>query len=281
MIPTTFHLLELTDKDFQTIREVLYEHCGINLTPEKKELVRSRLSSHVRRNNMRSYTEYIDMVLSNRNGQEFVTFINRLSTNLTSFFREPKHFDYFKSVFLPERLARKNTGPVRLRGWSAACSSGEEPYTLAMTLKESLPSGRTVDAKILASDISTAMLDKARGGRYPADRLNTVPVDLQRKYFKQGNDQGEKYFQVSPTLREMIIFKQINLIQPWPLTTKLDFIFCRNVLIYFDKETHRKLAERFYEILNPGGVLFIGHSESLSGIQHMFKSVAPAIYVKS
>ena len=280
MIKPMFQLLELKEQDFRRIKEIIYEHCGINLTDEKKELVRSRLAKHVRRNNLNTYKDYIDLVLSDRAGPEFTTFVNRLSTNLTSFFRESKHFDYFQDVFLPKRLAQ-SSGPFRLRGWSAACSSGEEPYTLAMTLKESLPTNRTTDVKILASDISTKVLDMAKAGRYSEERLNSVSRNLQQKYFRSSIEpNGEKVFQVTPALREMVIFKQINLMNSWPFTTKLDFIFCRNVLIYFDKETHRKLAERFYETLVPGGVLFLGHSESLSSIKHSFKSVAPAIYIK-
>lgn len=277
----SLQLNDLSDKDFERIRGVVYDHCGINLTKEKKELVRSRLSSQLRHHNMASYSDYLEMVLRDPNSAEFVQFINRLSTNLTSFFREPRHYDYLKKHVLPRiEAATPANGTLRIRTWSAACSSGEEPYTLAMVLKESLPSNRKTDVKILASDISTTVLDKARAGRYPAERLATVSNDLQRKYFEAQADKSGFVYTVRPELRQMVLFKQINLIQDWPTITPLDFIFCRNVLIYFDKATHKKLAHRFYDLLKPGGVLFIGHSESLSGFDHPFKNAGPATYTK-
>lgn len=275
-------ITDLSDEDFETIRHLVYSHCGINLTNEKRELVRSRLSRYLRQHNLSSYTDYIKLIKSDINGPLFVQFIDRISTNLTSFFRESRHFDYLKSVFMPAQLAETDRArTLRMRGWCAACSTGEEPYTLAMTLSEVIPEDQRTDIKLLASDISTAVLKKAKEGRYAEERLMTVPMELRRKYFDVQTTDGVSCYTVKPSLRRMVIFKQINLIQEWPVTTQLDFIFCRNVFIYFDKETHQKLVDRFYKLLKPNGALFIGHSESLSNIEHRFTSAGPAIYIKS
>lgn len=276
-----FEQVDLSDRDFERISRVVYDHCGINLTSDKKGLVRSRLSKMLRLHGHTSYKEYLDRILKNPDCPEFTEFIDRLSTNLTSFFREKKHFDYLKETLIP-RLLREgsNSSRFRLRGWSAACSSGEEPYTLAMTLLEALPDFRNADVKVMASDISMRVLHKAKEGRYPVERLATVPAALRNKYFTKCSEKNGPGLSANQELRKIILFKQINLMNEWPLTTPLDFVFCRNVLIYFDKPTHQTLIERFYKILKPGGVLFIGHSESLSGIQHKFQNAHPSIYIK-
>lgn len=276
-----FQQLDLNDAEFETVRRIVYDHCGINFTPEKKELVRSRLSKLVRQYHCESFGEYLERVVNDSTGAAFVEFIDRVSTNLTSFFREKRHFDYLQETLLPRLLeATPPAARFRLRGWSAGCSTGEEPYTLAMTLLESLPGAHQADIKILASDISTRVLEKARDAYYPAERLETVSTTLKQKYFAARREESGPFYLVKPELKKLIIFKQINLMQEWPITTELDFIFCRNVLIYFDKPTHQTLIARFHRILKPGGVLFIGHSESLSGIRHDFKNVSPAIYIK-
>ncbi|MBN2704203.1 MAG: protein-glutamate O-methyltransferase CheR [Pontiellaceae bacterium] len=282
MNPITRQLADLSNNDFETIRDLVYTHCAINLTDDKKELVRSRLSRYLRQYNLSSYADYITMVKEDINGPLFTQFIDRISTNLTSFFRESRHFDYLKSVIVPARLAEsRGSASIRLRGWSAACSTGEEPYTVAMTLSEAIPEDKRSDIKILASDISTAVLKKAAAGRYTEERVSTIPPDLRRKYFDLNkNKTAERFYTAKPELRRMVLFKQINLVQEWPPITKLDFIFCRNVFIYFDKITHQKIVDRFYQVLKPKGVLFIGHSESLSGIKHSFKGDGPAVYVK-
>lgn len=276
-----FQQVDLPDRDFKRISQVVYDHCGINLTSDKKGLVRSRLSKILRKHGYTSYKEYLDLVLIKSDTPEFTEFIDLLSTNLTSFFREQKHFDYLREILIPRLLSEgSHMSRFRLRGWSAACSTGEEPYTLAMTLLEALPDLRNADIRVLASDISTRVLHKAKAGQYPVARLATVPPALRKKYFTECVDGGAPGLSANEELRKMLIFKQINLMDEWPLTTPLDFIFCRNVLIYFDKPTHQALVERFYKILKPGGVLFIGHSESLSGIQHKFKNARPSIYIK-
>ncbi len=271
----------LHDAEFEAISRVVYDHCGINLTAEKKELVHSRLSKLIRHYNCSSYGEYLDRILKDPSGTEFSEFIDRVSTNLTSFFREKRHFDYLQDTLLPRLLHETpSASRFRLRGWCAACSTGEEPYSIAMTLLENLPEIYHADVKILASDISTRVLTKAKDAYYPAERLVAVPPALKTKYFSARREESGPFFLAKPELKRPIVFKQINLMQEWPITTELDFIFCRNVLIYFDKPTHQTLIARFHQLLKPGGTLFIGHSESLSGIRHDFKNVSPAIYVK-
>lgn len=273
--------VDLSNRDFERIQRAVYDHCGINLTSEKRELVRARLSKMLRHHQLSSYEEYLDQVLAEPSGAGFTIFIDRLSTNLTSFFREQRHFEYLQNSLIPRLLHEAaGTHRIRLRGWSAACSSGEEPYSLAMTLLEALPNAQRIDLKILASDISTAVLRKASEGRYPVERLAQVPPVLQKKYFTPVRDSSGPGLLANQELRNMLLFKQLNLTKEWPITTPLDFIFCRNVLIYFDQPTRQRLITRFHRILKPGGVLFIGHSESLSSIQHKFKSVSPAIYAK-
>lgn len=271
-------LIHLSDQEFESIRQLVHRHCGINLTPAKKELVRSRLSSLLRRHGLDSFKDYLEL-LHDPKSPEFIGFINRLSTNLTSFFREARHFDYLESVYLTARLAQAPAA-LRLRGWSAACSTGEEPYSLAMVLHEKLARHPGADVKLLASDISTSVLEKARAGRYAREQLKTVPPQLARRHFAAVAGAKEGLFEVGPHLKKMVHFKQINLVDGWPFITPLDFIFCRNVFIYFDKATHNRLVARFHELLKPGGLLFVGHSETLTSLNHSFKSAGPAIYIK-
>jgi chemotaxis protein methyltransferase CheR len=271
--------LELTDCDFQAIAKVVYDHCGINLKADKKELVRSRLARLVHQHKMTSYKDYLDFVLKDTSGSNFAAFINRISTNLTSFFREEHHFEYLRENVLPE-LIKKQVGTVRIRAWSAGCSTGEEPYSLAITVAEALPNPAKANVRILASDISTSVLHTAMQGRYSMDRVATVPPAARNKYFTMQHEGANKVFAANPELKKMLIFKQINLMQKWPIATELDFIFCRNVMIYFDKPTQERLVGRFTELLKPGGYLFIGHSESLSSVNHQLKYVGPTIYGK-
>ena len=273
-----FSKIELSDNDFSRVSRVVYEHCGINLKSEKRALVQSRLAKLVRSSGFSSYSDYLDYVLRDPDNAEFTDFIDRLSTNLTSFFRENRHFDYLKSSVLP-RLTAGSAAP-RVRCWSAGCSSGQEPYSLAMTIAEFIPEAKRANVKILASDISTQMVSTAKMGRYPKAKLDGIDSALLKKYFSPAQGAGSKDYQVSNELRKMIVFKQINLMKPWPITTMVDIIFCRNVMIYFDKQTQQSLINRFYDQLVPGGMLFIGHSESLSGTKHSFKYMEPTIYRK-
>ncbi len=273
--------LVLTDADFKRIAEAVYKHCGIHLTDAKKPMVSGRLTKRLMATKSKSFKEYLDKVLSNINSDEFTTFIDSLSTNLTSFFRENDHFEFLKKTFLPDHVASKSTGKKSVRCWSAGCSTGEEPYTIAMTLLENLPGASSWDINILASDISTKVLGKATAGLYESDKLVAVSPQLKAKYFEPRKlVDGKDGFAVKPAVRQLITFKQVNLMEQWAHSGPMDFIFCRNVMIYFDKPTQEKLVNRYYELLRPGGIFFTGHSESLMGIKHPFKYVQATVYRK-
>lgn len=273
--------LTLTDAEFEQISEMVYAHCGINLHDGKKELVRSRLAKILRLGRFESFSQYMEHVAADTSGQAFSELIDSLSTNLTSFYREAIHFDYLAGTLLPEIIAHKQRqNTLRLRGWSAGCSSGEEPYTIAITLLESLPDRARWDVKLLATDISTRILKRAQEGIYERERIEPVPPALKNRYLIMRTQNGEKRFEVAPALRQTIAFKYLNLMQDWPFRGSFDFIFCRNVMIYFDKPTQQRLIDRFWQVLAPGGVLFTGHSESLTGIRHSFRYIQPTIYRK-
>jgi chemotaxis protein methyltransferase CheR len=272
----------LSQREFERVAKFLYDHCGIHLTQAKMDLVKARLAKRLRVLSMDSYSSYIDLVTSDPDGAECYEFIDALSTNLTSFFRENSHFQYLASQLLPQ-IVRRNSSTKRIRCWSAACSSGEEPYTLAIVLHETLSKLNALrgwDTKILATDISTRVLKKAQSGVYSMERVKTVEPALRGKYFEPRVLGGEEHLAVSPVLRSMICFNRLNLMESWPFTGPFDFIFCRNVMIYFDKPTQEKLVGRYFDLLSPGGILFTGHSESLTGIKHKFELVQPTIYRK-
>ncbi|OQA01258.1 MAG: Chemotaxis protein methyltransferase [Planctomycetes bacterium ADurb.Bin401] len=273
--------LVLTEKDFLKISQLVYNHCGINLHDGKKELVRARLAKRLRMGKFRTFPEYLDYVMSDKTGVEFSILIDSISTNLTSFFREKQHFDYLEKELLPalvEKKRKKQT--LKFRGWSAGCSSGEEPYTIAIVLLETLKGHGKWDVKVLATDISTRILDVAKRGMYSQERVEPVPAAERQKYLIAHTSKGQKMFEVSQSLRDVVVFGYLNLMKDWPMRAGLDFIFCRNVMIYFDKPTQSILINRFWDMLDSGGILFTGHSESLTGIQHKFRYVQPTIYMK-
>jgi chemotaxis protein methyltransferase CheR len=278
------HPAGLTDGEFRRISHLVYEHCGINLHEGKRELVRARLATRLRTGGFPSIGDYIDHVLADPTGAEFTTLIDTVSTNLTSFFRESRHFDYLAGKFLPQLVeSRQRDGQRRIRAWSAGCSSGEEPYTLAMVLLENVPQPQSWDIKILATDISTKVLKLAEGGRYGDERVRSVPAALRAKHFVQDAKVAPgtpPTYRVAEHARRLIAFRHLNLMAAWPFTGPFDFIFCRNVMIYFDKPTQERLVGRYYDCLAKGGLLFTGHSESLTGINHKFRYVEPTIYQK-
>lgn len=273
--------LTLTDAEFEQISDMVYDHCGINLHDGKKELVRARLAKIIRQGRFESFSHYMAAVAADTSGQSFSELIDSLSTNLTSFYRESVHFDYLAGTLLPELIAQKQrNSQLKLRGWSAGCSSGEEPYTIAITLLEALSDRARWDVKLLATDISTRILKRAQEGVYEQERIEPVPAALKSRYLTMRSKNGHKTFEVSSALRQIIVFNYLNLMGEWPFRGPMDFIFCRNVMIYFDKPTQQRLIDRFYQVLAPGGVLFTGHSESLTGIRHSFRYIQPTIYRK-
>ena len=273
---------ELSDWDFQTISEIVYHYCGIHLGEDKKELVRSRLARRLRIKGHKRFSDYLDYILQNIGGEEFYSFIDSISTNFTSFFREKQHFDYLANNFLLSLISRKSKkGDYRIRAWSAGCSSGEEVYSMAIAMLDALGGDPRWDIKILATDISTWMLDTARRAIYDQKKIEPLNVTQRQKYLTIHDMDGQKYYEVKNNLRNIITIKHLNLMDIWPIRTPLDFIFCRNVMIYFDKTTQQNLISRFWDALDVNGILFTGHSESLAGITHSFKYVQPAVYKKS
>lgn len=264
-----------SDQDFEIVREKLYAHAGIALSDYKKDMVYNRLIRRIRALLLNSFSEYF--LYLERNPEEFSLFINALTTNLTAFFRESHHFDFLKNVILPEVNLSETK---RFRIWSAGCSMGEEPYSLAMTCLTSTVDVSRWDIKILATDIDSAVLHTATTGVYSLDRTDAMPQEFQTRFFRKGRGVHAGMARVSEELRQMITFKELNLMHSWPMKGPLDVIFCRNVMIYFDKATQAVLLDRMADLLKPGGFLFVGHSESPFRLSERFKLIGNTIYQK-
>ena len=270
--------VELPDSLFNEISEMVKRCYGINLHDGKKELVKARLTKRLRLLHLRDFHEYIRYLQSDSDGTELVAMIDALSTNLTSFFRENDHFEFVSSSLIPQwRSDSAGTGR-ELRIWSAGCSSGEEPYSIAMVLGEGIPDLSSWDAKILATDISTRILARAKEGVYSDERLKGISPKIKMKYFDSEGRGASRSYHIKQELRHMVHFARLNLMGSWPMKGSFDAIFCRNVMIYFDKPTQERLVQRYWQMLRPGGVLFVGHSESLTGVKHQFHYVQPTIY---
>ncbi len=271
---------EMSHTDFARFSQLIYELCGINLHEGKKELVKARLGKRIRSGGFQSFRDYYQHVVEDRTGQELIHLLDSISTNFTSFFREPQHFDYLRREFLPEYICGKKERGRKLQFWSAGCSSGEEAYSIAMTLLETMENPASWALKILGTDLSTRVLKEAESGIYPQEKIRSLPPPLIKKYFLRGSDRWKGYARVKESLKHYVTFRRLNLMEPFSFPQSLDGIFCRNVMIYFDKRTQASLVRRFHECLAAGGVLLIGHSESLAGIQHPFRYVKPAVYQK-
>ncbi|BDI30595.1 chemotaxis protein methyltransferase [Capsulimonas corticalis] len=274
---------ELTDKEFAKFRDLIYQLTGIVINEGKRQLVLSRLTKRLRMHGLSSFSEYYELVTNAGDDEEQSAFINSITTNKTDFFREPHHFEYIARELVPAlaQSARRGERKPMLRVWHAGCSTGEEPYTLGVTLSEAFANHSEWDWRQLASDIDTNVLAHAERGIYDESRTDTIPRDLLRKYFLRGSGEREGSYKVKRELQEHLTFRQVNLLEPsWPMRpdTKFDIIFCRNVVIYFDKPTQKRLFERFASRLQPGGLLFIGHSESLLGISNAFDACGQTIY---
>jgi len=265
---------ELTDRQFKKVSDIIYGECGIVLKSGKEALVRARLVKRLRALKMGDFGEYMKYLQGDNGREELGLLVDVMTTNKTSFFREMAHFDFLGETVLPKLTGR------RLRFWSAACSSGEEPFSLAMFLLDSMPGLGSRDVKILATDISPTILEKASKATYEEGVLLDLPSTFMRKYFVKVRNEDPHAYQVNDDVRKMIRIARLNLLHPWPMKGPFNIIFCRNVMIYFDRPTQQRLINRFYEILEPGGYLFVGHSEGMSGVKHKFRYVQPATYVK-
>jgi len=268
-----FQLPELKKSEYDIIRDFIYEEAGIDLGGRKQMLVSSRLNKRLRYHNLSSFQAYIDIIFQQGNELEKQMAIDLLTTNETYFFREPDHFEFLKKNILPNH---SKTSLFRL--WSAASSSGEEAYTLSMILDDYF--GAKIAWEIFGSDISNTILEKARKGLYPTLRIDGIPQPFLKKYCLKGKGEFDGFLRVNEKLRHKCSFKQINLIKPLPNVGEFDVIFLRNVLIYFDDKTKEDIVRRLVKSLRKGGYLFIGHSESLKGMDLGVKLLAPATYVK-
>jgi chemotaxis protein methyltransferase CheR len=276
-LPTDFLF---TNRDFEWLRRVASEHSGIVLAETKRNMIYSRLSKRLRRLGLKKFSQY-RALLQNGDSQEFKEFINALTTNLTSFFRERHHFEHLRHVALPELVKSGRTDRV-VRIWSAGCSTGEEPYTISMTMRDSLEElGCGWDYRVLATDLDTKVLATAAAGVYSAERVATLEKSVLRRCFLRGTGSFEGMFRIRPELRAPISFKQLNLTKDWSIDEQFDLIFCRNVIIYFDRPTQKELFDKFTDLLAPGGYIYIGHSESLFQTQSRLTLVGKTTYQKT
>jgi chemotaxis protein methyltransferase CheR len=264
----------LSKKDFSRLREFIYKECGINIVDSKKTMLEARLQKRLRKLDLTSFSQYCDYLFSPHGiDEELTDMINQVTTNKTDFFREPGHFDHLRRKVLPE-LAR--TGGT-IAAWSAGCSTGEEPYTLAMVFKEF-----GCNFVILATDISTRVLDKAKLAVYDEERIDPISPELRRKYLLASKDRAKRLYRIAPELREHVKFRRLNFMDgDFGFREPIDIIFCRNVIIYFDKPTQERLLNKFCQYLSPHGYLFMGHSETLFGMNVPLAQAAPTIYRKA
>lgn len=267
---------EFSDRDFDRIRRFVTEQTGIMLPDAKKGMVYGRLSRRIREFYHGNFTAFCNTVEDgDLHEQDFL--INAITTNLTAFYRERHHFDYLGETLIP-RLLEQNQASKRLRIWSAGCSTGEEPYSIAMQLHASIRGISNWDIRILATDLDGNSLDKAAHGVYEIGRTKNLSDSELRQHFVKGRGQMEGQVRVRDHLKQMIVFKRLNLLHEWPMRGPFDLIFCRNVVIYFDKDTQRMLFDRYADILRPDGHLFIGHSETLYKVCDRFEGLGKTIY---
>jgi len=265
-----------TREDFDVLRKISNSHSGIIVTDDKFDMFYSRLSKRIRMLGLKNFKEYC-VYLDENQDIEFTEFINAITTNLTAFFRENHHFEYVRDIIIPE-LIKRNHSSKEIKVWSAGCSTGEEPYSIAMTLLENTPPDWTI--KILATDLDTNVLQTAASGIYSDDRVSGLSEKRLKRWFKKGKGANSNKVKVKPELQERIRFKQLNLMNEWPMKGYFDFIFCRNVIIYFDRETKENLVNRYSSYLANGSHLLIGHSESLHKIETDFDLIGNTIYRK-
>lgn len=270
-----FVLQSFTDREFEKYRRLIYEKSGIHLSDVKKDTLKAKLHKLMARNSMYSYDEYYDTLVTDRDKQSIIEFINEITINKTDFFRENNHFDFIK--YKIQWILEKNPRILRnreIRVWSAGCSTGEEAYTLAFVLKECLP--EKINIKILATDICSKVLIIAGKGIYPSRIRNEIDSYYLTRYFER----SENEYKVVDSIRELVTIRQFNLMDAFPFSNTFDMIFCRNVMIYFDTKTQQSLLDKFYSVTAPGGLLFLGHSESLINKRHRYQYIQPTIYSK-
>jgi len=264
-----------TRQDFNQLCNLVNQHTGIQLAEGKEDMLYGRLSRRIRKLGLPSFKAYIQLLKKDEKSEEFGEFVNAVTTNLTSFFRENHHFDYLKQTALPE-LMKRNRDTKRIRIWSAGCSTGEEPYSIAMTVAETMPPGW--DVKILATDLDTDVLEHGETGIYDESRIEGLSKATVKRWFVRNKQQPSKV-RVQPELQKLIYFKQLNLLQEWPMKGPIDIIFCRNVIIYFDMPTKQVLMERYAKMLVNNGHLFLGHSEAMNHMSDSYTLAGKSVYI--
>lgn len=267
--------ITINDREFGQFQKLIYQLVGINFSQAKKALVSGRLAKRLALYNLDSYGDYFNLLTATSNSAELQVAVDLLTTNETCFFREPKHFDFLRTKILDKRIQENQRTPFRV--WSAACSSGEEPYSIAMVLGDHLVDGSW---EVLASDISTRMLEKGRIGHYPMYRTEGISLEHRIRYCLKGVGAQDNTLLVDEKIRNRVNFMQVNLNQPLPILGTFDVIFLRNVMIYFDQQTKRQIVQRVLPLLRSGGHLLVGHSESLNGVVDELHALAPSIYRK-
>lgn len=268
---TNGSVLKLRTGQFRTVQKMVHDYCGIFMQESKIALVQSRLMKRVRVLGLSGFEEYLNYLTSDKSGEEFLSMIDVLTTNKTSFFREAQHFDYINQNIIPEMKGRE------VKWWSAGCSSGQEPVTCAINLLEGRAASKWESVKILATDLARDMISEAKQAVYPLAKMQDVPPAILEKYFIPVDLQ---HVQVSPEVLDMITYGRLNLMESWPLRGPFQLIMCRNVMIYFNRQTQKEIVNKFFRLLEPGGYLFLGHSESISPENKGFINVAPAVYQK-
>lgn len=277
-----FYQIQITESEFRRIGEYIHSQCGIKMPPAKKSLLQSRLNKRLRELGMRTFTEYFDFILTPEGQRnELIPMIDAVTTNKTEFFREPKHFDFLVQTALPALMESRDAGASRpLRLWSAGCSTGEEPYTLAIVLSEY---GARLEGRffwsILASDISTKVLEKAKLGIYDEAKIESVSQELRRRYMLRSKDRADRLVRINPALRSAIEFRRINLMEDdYGVRDIMDIVFFRNVIIYFDRPTQEAMLRNICRHMRPGGFIFLGHAETMHGLDVPAHHVAPSVY---
>ena len=279
--PVPAPLRRLRVSEFRRLRQAVYDEAGIYLPDAKLLLVESRLSRRLRELRLRNYEDYCTLVIDHRDAAERVHMLDAITTNETHFFREAKHFDLLRDSVFPEWRAQGDHGerPRRVRAWSAACSTGEEPYTLGMCLLDAFPSSAGWTLDVLGSDLSTRVLERAESATWPIDKVQEIPEVYRKRYMLRGIDSCYGQMRCSPELRALVRFARINLNSPpYPVAGALDLVFCRNVLIYFDATSRERVIDALIDCLSPDGLLVVGHSESLHRLTPRVSPLAPGVY---
>ncbi|MDT8411780.1 MAG: CheR family methyltransferase [Vicingaceae bacterium] len=270
----------LNDEEFVKLSSFIYSNFGIKLPITKKVLLEGRLQKRIKANQFNSFKEYIDFVFSEEGESEIISMIDQVSTNKTDFFREAKHFDFFREVVLENHLKFNDRNPIKV--WSSAASSGEEIYTIAISIEEfNRQNNSKIDYTVLGTDISLEILQKAQNAVYTEDRVLNIPIEIKRRYFLRSKDKIKRTVKIIPEIRKKVRFQRLNLMDDnYAVDSDFDVVFCRNVLIYFDKETQEKVVKKQCSKLRVGGYFFLGHSESILGFDVPLKQIKPTVYMK-